>query len=411
MWMQSDANHSSGSLIAWLRQARRTDDSPLCDLLRSRAVNDSLSENQILEIAAIDLIEQRRQGRVVCVEQYLVQFPELTHSADYLLDLIDAEICVRREQSERFNASEYQARFPLLADRIERLFALELVESRIASWVSPHASSAVEPAVEAIAEELSDPSQGISFDEPGIAAAAQPRAASLIELDGQMLEPPEGVRVLNLTHSRPGVRLYRAIATNDRRPLAVKVIRQSQGGPLAPDDWMHRLEMASQQQHACLVTADSVIVCHHHYVLVRPWVEGLGWSEWSARNRPVRELLEPLLQLAETLEVLRVAGLSHGSVHPGNLMMDHHNRLVLLDLGSSAVNEQAMPWIWPVAAGYRPWIDSLPHRDVYSLAMLAIIMLQRRQQSLDLPLTYLLNDLSTFRDSPEQGRRHKSPNC
>src|SRR4051812_37083547 len=71
--------------------------------------------------------QRRRWGRGdrVRVEQFLEQRPEVQGHADLVLDLIYAEVLLRREAGERPRVAEYLERFPTLADPIRLQFEVD----------------------------------------------------------------------------------------------------------------------------------------------------------------------------------------------------------------------------------------------------------------------------------------------
>lgn len=95
------------------------------------------SRATLVELACIDLIDRIRSGTAVRVEQYLKDAPELRDDTEELLDLIDAEICTRRERGDVPNANEYVRRFPKLATQVGRLFVLDNIESQMESDAIP----------------------------------------------------------------------------------------------------------------------------------------------------------------------------------------------------------------------------------------------------------------------------------
>lgn len=358
--MSQGSSSSLSALTSWLRIIRKTDSRPLDELLPSR----SFAPQDLLELVGIDLIESHRHGRTARVESYLTAFPELAENVEFVLDLIDAEVCVRRELGDRVTLEELQSRFPALAERLTRLVDLDAVEQNLIALAQPHHQMEV--------NEDNNSSFALSVN-PSLIDIAKPRRT--LEFDGESLEPPEGVRVLQLASSRPGVQLYRALDEADRRPLALKVIRQSATDRMPASAWLDRLELTAQFTHPRIANAESVIANHHHFVVLRPWIEGTCWSTWSNRSLPMNTLMRPIIALGETLQVLHNAGLPHGHVHPGNLLIDHQQNLWLVDLGSSAFSSHAQTWRPihddPRSSDANCWVL----RDRFALLTLAVMAL------------------------------------
>ena len=82
---------------------------PLADLLRDNFCNAGqlpqtlLPQDDLIDLVCIDLITQRRCGGDATVESFIRQF-DCLKSAENRLDLIDAELCVRRELSSAWDA-------------------------------------------------------------------------------------------------------------------------------------------------------------------------------------------------------------------------------------------------------------------------------------------------------------------
>ena len=88
-------------------------DAPFADVLTECQPE---SHGSLVELACIDLIERLRLGSEARVEDYTRTIDGL-NNADDILDLLDAEICVRRELGDSPTAKEMIHRYPNLRDR------------------------------------------------------------------------------------------------------------------------------------------------------------------------------------------------------------------------------------------------------------------------------------------------------
>jgi hypothetical protein len=342
----------------WLRDQREKDLRPLSQLLANRR----LKPEDLLELAVCDVFECWRIGSGRPVETYLADFPELSQRKEFVLDLIDAEVCARREMKETVHIEEMMERFPALKENLERMLDLDHAEENLMRMVHQPVS-------------LHDRSLDLSVD---VALSAQTRSGDKISIDGQSITVPDGIRIVNMVASRPGVQLFRAVTKEDHRPVAVKTIRQSLADQRPAEDWINRLELASKLRNPRFVAAQMAIADLHHFVVVREWVEGLTWSEWTARNAPPEQLLKPLVGIADAMQTAHTAGLPHGHLHPGNLIIDHNGAPHITDLGCGAVASHAHDWR-PVADDPRS-ADSteLRLRDLYAIAALTLAILERQ---------------------------------
>ncbi len=374
------------AIAQWLRSQRVHDQRPLHELLGTHVLDAS----SLMELVSIDLIDSIRRRRPVHVETYLSFFPEIAENPDYVMDLIDVEVCVRRECGEEVHVQELQQRFPALAGRLAKLADLDEMEQNLMSLVrSPHDAKP-----ERVAD---DSSVALSLDASLLRASHE----NTLRLDGETLEPPEGVRVLQLVASRIGVQLYRAVHIEDRRPLALKVIRQSVADRMPAQAWLDRLELAAQINYPHLANAESVIANNHHFVVLRPWIEGTCWGTWSARNLSLQTLFQPLILLADMLQVLANAGMPHGHVHPGNLIVDHQQKLWLTDHGSGAPSTFQYPWIpfEQETQSVEPlrWLT----RDRYAIGTLAIHVIERQRAEIQPQLKSLRKKIDQLRQPSE----------
>jgi hypothetical protein len=79
---------------------------------------------QDLRLAAAELSRRLRAGEPCCAEQMFVRFPELAGHAEAALELIYTEFVVREEIGQQSSLAEWQARFPHLHERLQRLLEL-----------------------------------------------------------------------------------------------------------------------------------------------------------------------------------------------------------------------------------------------------------------------------------------------
>jgi hypothetical protein len=120
--------------IAMLRSARaKNPDAGFAELVPEC---DPESHASLVELACIDLIDRLRSGNNVRVEEYVSSVPDLQDDDD-LLDLIDAEVCVRQELGQPANRDELTKRFPSLSSAIDRMFFLDELEERIQADSQP----------------------------------------------------------------------------------------------------------------------------------------------------------------------------------------------------------------------------------------------------------------------------------
>src|SRR5262249_45807652 len=77
----------------------------------------------LAEMVKIDIERQWQQGHQVSLESYLKQYPELGNPADVSLNLVQAELEVRRQFGAPATLEDYRLRFPHLDAPLPGLFA------------------------------------------------------------------------------------------------------------------------------------------------------------------------------------------------------------------------------------------------------------------------------------------------
>ncbi|HEX3148657.1 MAG TPA: serine/threonine-protein kinase [Gemmataceae bacterium] len=237
------------------------------------------------------LKDQRRRwtrGDRVRVEQFLEQYPEARANADLILDLIYAEVLLRREAGETPRIAEYLERFPELADPIRLQFEVD---------------DAIGPT--RIAPE-SDPT-----DPDAVPAPIPPPPA------------PPGYQILSeLGHGGMGV-VYLARHIGLDRLTALKMIRS---GALADPDDRKRFEgearAAAQLSHPNVVQVYEVGETNHQPFLALEYVSG-GTLADALRGPPFPP--RPAAALAATLARAIQHAHDHGIVHrdlkPANVLL------------------------------------------------------------------------------------------
>ncbi len=111
----------------------RTPDASFADVLTECQPK---SHGSLVELACLDLIERVRLGSTARVEDY-TQVIDRLDNPDDILDLLDAEICVRRELGETPCVEEIMQRYPNLRDEVARLFEIDDIEQEINTPARP----------------------------------------------------------------------------------------------------------------------------------------------------------------------------------------------------------------------------------------------------------------------------------
>lgn len=131
-----------------------------------------------------------------------------------------------------------------------------------------------------------------------------------------------------------GRQIWRGVDVVLRRPVAV-VIRQPGGDAAA--GMLTAAVAASRLVHPHLVAVYDAIDEGHRAYLVREWVPGVALRDVLAQG-PLDAERATLVthSVAEAVSALHVAGIVHGNVHPGTILIADDGRVVLLDAHADA---------------------------------------------------------------------------
>lgn len=346
---------SLDALIEWLRCQRA--DQPTASL-SSLLAGRRIDARQLVDIACIDLMERRRLGHPVRVEDYSEPFSQL-QSDERLLDLIDAEICVAGELGQSIELAEYQRRFPDLAKQIAELLGLESLQASKIHPMPPPDESRSRGLGSTHADEILDPSASFSV-ELAIDGDRDPTDA-LPEAAGHPLRAPEWFAAEKCFASGPGRWLIRGRDSIRGVVMAMKVIQlPPQLDPAQSRLILDACEAASKVRNPMWVAPTIAAIQRHHLGVIRPWVFAVSWSS-AATARDVATQLGDLASIAFCLEAAHQAGAAHGAVHAENILLDHDGKLRMVD---AVANRDGMyRWFDNVdSSRSEPSILSLRHR-------------------------------------------------
>jgi Serine/threonine protein kinase len=131
-----------------------------------------------------------------------------------------------------------------------------------------------------------------------------------------------------------GRQIWRGVDTVLRRPVAL-VIRQPGGEAAA--GMLTAAVAASRLVHPHLVSVYDAIDEGHRAYLIREWVPGVALRDVLSQG-PLDSERATLVThaVAEAVAALHVAGIVHGNVHPGTILIADDGRVVLLDAHADA---------------------------------------------------------------------------
>lgn len=372
-------------LIRWLDTHRRRDpETPLSQLVRSHRLDSA----RLIDLACVDLMQRRRMGHSVRVEDYVADMPELSQR-DTLLDLIDAELCVASELKQSTSITDYTARFPSLSHEIQELLDLEGAPPL---GLSLGLSMGQPPFVRMYDRHLPDTNESNAVDVKGEHPSLHPECqlegeqSPLVEgsldfvsslqeetltasgLREQPVDAPEWFVADQCIARTPGRWLVRGHDSVRGTPLAMKVTEL----PLHLDaaqshDLLDACEAASKVRNPRWIGPRVAAVQQRHLGVVRDW----SFSQaWTSVDIGWRDQAKRLADVAYTVEAAHRVGATHGGLNFGNVLVSHEGRVLLIDGASSHVGVQR--WCHGLSSKICSF-DERVHLDVQDLVKLVSV--------------------------------------
>ncbi|QDT13144.1 hypothetical protein [Planctomycetes bacterium K23_9] len=329
--------------IDWLNRQRQDDPGQrLCELLPS---DWQMTPDELVDLVCIDLIEQHRVGVPTKVEDYVEQFPELA-GGEFLLDLVDAELCIRRELSgDRSNEEElesYQRRFPSLQQQINELVGLDGKGDAAHICNDPLDSSGSEPTRNGM--QLAEQSEAdlgdaeLSYDSSGTGKFEPANVGLASSLPVQLpVQLPDWFVGESCVAGTSDHWLLRGRDTNSGQTLGLKILKlPTQITTSIVDQILDACERASQVKNPSWKGPSLAAVQSGYLAVIRPWCFGTHW-QITSQSAEIPSRLHLLSKVAYVLQSAHRSGAWHGGLHAENLIVDHQGTIHLVDaVGSSS---------------------------------------------------------------------------
>ncbi len=341
---------------AWLRRHRQSDSrTALSELLG----DCHLPPSELLDLACIDLLACWRAGHAIAAEHYLDQFHVLANDAEFVLDLIDAEVCARQERGQTVTTEDLERRFPSLAGRLQQLVSVDTLETSLDevsdfSFDGSHKKDAKRTQGDDRADRAADANRLELQHEPPPQSIDWERYCNV--------DLPGDVRLTGLFALRDEVVCLRAMRA-DNQPIVVKVVAKrrlpDRDAATAIGDALERLATI---EHRAIVAPEAVAESASQFALIRPYVLGSLWTERMRRGGgsdsasqspqgPSRwnDSLRDWAEVAYAVAAIHALGLSHGSLHPQNVLREPTGKLQVVDAGFGFPSP-ALQWTLGLAA-------------------------------------------------------------
>ena len=343
-------------LVESIRNARESDhERSLTDLLHGighvdQEVEQVLSRDELIDLICIDLIQRWRAGHHVLAEEYLEAFPSLCDKTA-VLDVIDAEICIRRELGSACDLDaemeNFSKRFPDLDSEIHDLLSITMIPDQVLPAAAPVATNSATGqfntlivSAEAIDSNAMDSEQTqlvqSEIGDSEFDVSIRDNQPSRDIANQQPVDVPEWFLGQQCIASSPGRWLIRGRDATRGDALAMKILEYPPGSTQNDAELvMDVCEMASKVSHPCWVQPSVAATQNRCIAIIRPWRFGNPWSSLrDASQIPGR--LKLLSKVAFVLQAAHRTGAVHGGVHPNNILLDHRDGIHLIDAGSSA---------------------------------------------------------------------------
>jgi tetratricopeptide (TPR) repeat protein len=282
----------------------------------------------LVELVHTDLEYRLKAGSAARVEDYLTRYPELAANPETVLELVLAEVSLRRRIEPELTPDEYHRRFPQLRAELEARWRAEgLVETpRPVAWTCPDCRNLIEGAADPLQKPMSCPWCGtvVQLRPAGPALGAPPEQ---VRLGKYQLQEVVGRGTFGI--------VYRAHDTELDRTVAVKVPRL--GTLTTPEDedrFLREARSAAQLKHPNIVTVYDAGKIDATCYLAGEFVRG---TTLAARLRMGRltfaQAAGLMARVAEAVHYAHEQGVIHRDLKPSNVLLDVAGEPHVFDFG------------------------------------------------------------------------------
>jgi tetratricopeptide (TPR) repeat protein len=304
--------------------------------------------------------ERWRRGERIPVELYLERSGLPRVETTTLLDMVYNEVLLREEDGESPDVQEYLDRFPAHAEALRDQFevhrALRTSGTFAATFCSTAHEAASEPPDHATVVRLpsGEPlpeAAGAGSDRPTV-GTGDSSATDTAEATAAVPDPRwpqvEGFKILGKLGSGGMGTVYLAFDRKSRRRVALKTMNRA--GAMALLRFKSEFRQLLDVAHPNLATLHELLCDHGNWILSMELLDGVdflrhvrGGASRAGTALPPEahhRLKEALRQLSLGVQALHSAGKLHRDIKPSNVMVSREGRVVLLDFGLAAEQDE-----------------------------------------------------------------------
>ena len=140
-------------------------------------------------------------------------------------------------------------------------------------------------------------------------------------------------------------RVYKAKDTRLERFVAVKLLPEARlADPERRARFVQEAKAASALNHPNIITIHDIAEQDGQSLIVMELVEGKSLDELIPRKgMRLNEVLRIAAQVADALSAAHAIGIVHRDLKPGNIMVDVHGRVKVLDFGLAKLSAHSTP--------------------------------------------------------------------